>query len=191
VSLQHQVWAMAYLDAESEDHLRAFLASRPEIVTRRIRQDFHVTIYHARRSLPGLLPYIREIDVRLPVAEMRFMPLVPGGENPRNDIDPTQAPVGLRIRRGPGRSEIETLRAEFYAYETVDILGQREPSSPKSNAFGARHYQPHLTITRPGGVTVRDLRPIGEALRSHLEWLRLDRLCVELRQREAAATTYS
>lgn len=175
---------MAYLDAESERRMRFFFAKRPEVVARRIRKAMHVTVYHARRPLRGLAEFERSIDVLIPLGETRLMVLAPGGENQRDDIDPTKADIGLRIRRGPARTGIEELRAEFYPYEAPHLLGRRAPSTPGTNAFGARHYQPHLTILRAGGVTVTDLRPIGEALRGELDTIRLDRLVVELRQRE-------
>lgn len=182
---QHQVWALACLDEESERALRSFFASRPEVVPKRVRQDLHLSVYHARRPLRGLTASERAIDFTLPVSELRLMPMAPGGENPRDDIDPTTTNIGLRVRRGAARAPIEALRAEFYPFETPQVLGSRSPSTARTSAFGARMFQPHITVLRPGGVTERDLRPLGEALRSTIEAVRFDRLRVDVRSRAA------
>jgi hypothetical protein len=178
---QHQVWALAYLDEPSERGLRSFFASRTEVVSRRIRRDLHLSVYHARRPLPGVMASERSIDFTLPVSELRLMPMMPGGENPRDDIDPTTANIGLRVRRGAARSPIESLRGEFYPFETSHVLGRRAPSTAKASAFGARMFQPHITVLRAGGVTQRDLQPLGDALRSAMDTLRFDRFRIDVR----------
>lgn len=186
---QHQVWALAYLDESSERGLRSFFASRMEVVSRRIKRDLHLSVYHARRPLPGALTSERAIDFTLPVSELRLMPMTPGGENPRDDIDPTTANIGLRVRRGAARLPIESLRAEFYPLETLQVLGRRAPSIHKASAFGARMYQPHITVLRAGGVTQRNLQPLGDALRATTDTLRFDRFHIEVRS--AALATNS
>ena len=66
--LQTEVWVMAYLDADSEARIRAFLKARDDVVGRRVRKDMHLTVYHARRPLRGLHPLERPISVQIPLS---------------------------------------------------------------------------------------------------------------------------
>ena len=47
--------------------------------------------------------------------------------------------------------------------ETPEVIGGRKASTEWTSCFGARHYQPHFKLLRPGSEIERDLRPIDEA----------------------------
>ena len=112
------------------------------------------------------------------------MVLAPGGENQRPELDPSKRSIGIRIRRAAGAaSEIERLRARFYPHETRKVLGIRRPSTRMKNAFGARHFQPHISVIRPGSPIAGSLSSLGEALRGTIGELKLDRLVVRCRHR--------
>jgi hypothetical protein len=46
-------------------------------------------VYYARRSLLGLSDHEEQIDIKINPANLRFMVMTPGGENPRPDVDPS------------------------------------------------------------------------------------------------------
>ena len=54
-----------------------------------VHRRMHLTVYYARRFLPGLAEDLSTpISIELNVAETRFMVLAPGGENPRREFLP-------------------------------------------------------------------------------------------------------
>lgn len=174
---------MIFLSACSERKLRAFCIEELEIPSRFVRKDLHVTVYHARRPIDGVGDAIEPIDISVPASELRAMAMAPGGENPRVDIDPTRTSVGVRIRRAEGAaSPIERLRSRFLAFETEAVLGRRPPSTRRTSAFGARSYQPHLTLLRAGAIRDPDLSKFGARLRTSLDELKFDRLVVRCRR---------
>ncbi len=56
----------------------------------------------------------------------------------------------------------------MYCKETESAVRNRKPTTDWTNAFGARHYQPHIKLLRPGSGIDRDLTNIGEVFRSKL-----------------------
>ena len=66
-------------------------------------------------------------------------------------------------------SDIQGLRAEMLRLETSKVVGGRRPSTPWRNAFGARHYQPHIKLLRPGSRIDRDLGTMGGEFRKRFE----------------------
>jgi hypothetical protein len=70
-----------------------------------------------------------------------------------------------------------------YPYETPDVLGLRQPSNHIRNAFGARHFQPHITLLKKGFGLDRDLTKIGEAFRASISPIRLNRFIVTCRSK--------
>jgi hypothetical protein len=181
-STQHTVWAMAHLSKDSEGAVRALLREKLGIPSSMIKRGLHTTVYHARRPLHGLGDGEEPLSITVPGSELRMMALAPGGENARPDIDPRLCLVGLRIRRANGAADgLETVRARFFAHETPHVLGTRRPSTRRTSAFGARSYQPHLTILKPGAVSDPDLSKIGAAVREHLDCLHFDRLVIRCR----------
>ena len=101
------------------------------------------------------------------------MVLVPGGENPRSGVVPSQHSLALRLTtRNVAVPEIQALRAELTQMETLDVLGTRTRSTRSRNAFGARTYQTHLKICEPRNGAPIDLNVFGKHLRAQLDVLR-------------------
>lgn len=180
--MTHSVWAVLHLSRESELTLRRLFVDKLGFPSGMLKRGLHTTVYHARRPLPGLQDFEEPVLISVPGEELRMMALAPGGENPRPDIDPRNCLIGLRIRRAQGAADgIETIRQRFFIYETRQVLGSRPPSGARRSAFGARSYQPHITVLKAGAVTDADLSKIGKLVRENVQQLHFDRLVVKCR----------
>ena len=125
----------------------------------------------------------KEISVRVHTRDLRFMVMVPGGENKRPDVDPETSPIGLRVnRQSDAMGQILEQRRQFLEYETPKVLGERKPSTSRRNAFGARHFQPHVTVLWRGKELGGDLSPIGAKFRSIVESIHFHRLVVDCKE---------
>lgn len=181
--MHYVVWVTALLSRRSETELRDLFLELG-FARDAIKKDMHVTIYHARRRLVGLMNARESISMTVPGTELRAMAMAPGGENPRADIDPRLCMIGLRIRRANGATrEIDALRERYYAFETTEVIGIRAPSNRRRSAFGARHFQPHISVLRPGSVTDTDLSVLGQAIRGRIDRIEFDKLVVSCRSR--------
>jgi hypothetical protein len=146
-----EVWAQLWLCAEDSARIRDLLASERVVKRGRILSRLHVTVYHARRPMPGLLASTEPVSLVVPTAEARFMVLAPGGENRRPELEPANRKVGIRIQRqNTARDEVQAFRDRLLRYESKEVLGIRRPSTHVRNAFGARWFQPHMAILRAG-----------------------------------------
>ena len=165
------VYAMLWVSPRSVAQIAEYLVSNgiPEAA---IDRSMHLTVYYASRLLPGLprdMP-TRRVQIEADAMETRFMPLVPGGENPRPNIDPASKSVGIRLtKRNQAIDEIQALRREMCELETPEVVGERQRSTAWRSCFGAKHYQPHILFLRPGSGIDRDLRPLGTSFRSHIQ----------------------
>ena len=168
----HSVFALLWLDAPSASALRAAL-EEAGLHSESLESSFHLTVYHARRFIRGLRPVRRTVSIACDLAETRTMVLAPGGENPRPGLVPSRRSLALRLtRRNVAVPEIQALRAGFLRMETPEVLGARARSSRSRNAFGARSYQPHLKVCRPGNGAPLNLRVLGDRLRAQLDVIR-------------------
>jgi hypothetical protein len=182
----HVVWAKLCVSQESERQIHKFFVDYVGLNRGILISDLHVTVYHARRPLLDLSDYEEGTIIEIDPVHLRFMVMAPGGENPRPDVDPSTKAIGVRIKRkAPGILQIRALRAKFYPYETPDVLGKRRPSNHTRSAFGARHFQPHITLIKKGCGIDRDLTKIGEAFRAAISPIRLDRFVVRCRSKPA------
>ena len=179
---RHEVYAILKVSNECQDHITHILSFECGVSAKAIVRNMHLTVYYSRRLLPGLEQCQQDVNVVADAAETRFMVMAPGGENPRPDLEPSRRSIGIRLtRRNQAFNEIQSLRSTFYAYETENVLGRRNPSTAKRNAFGARHYQPHVTLLRPGSLVEPDLSELGATFRSACDWIEFDRFCVAIR----------
>jgi len=161
-----------------------FLVSECGVKPRYIIRRMHLTVYHARRTMAGVIPSSEPANLILPVNETRFMVMAPGGENPKPELEPARRTVGIRVnRRSTALPVILDYRTKLLRYETQQVLGKRAPSSSKTNAFGARHFQPHMAMLRAGSDINRDLKLIGRPFRQALGELMFDRFVVDVARR--------
>lgn len=165
------LYALLWLTRRSEARVADFLLANG-IRADAIQKGMHLTVYHARRPMLGVQLGRRRVSISADVAETRFMVMAPGGENPREDLDPRRQSVGLRLtRRNTAIDEILALREEIYRHETPEVLGTRKRSNARNSAFGARNYQPHVKIAGPHAGMPHDLSVIGDAFRASLRTL--------------------
>ena len=52
--------------------------------------------------------------------------------------------------------------------ETTEVTKSRKATTDWTNAFGARHYQPHIKLLKPGSGVDRDLTKIGDMFRDRI-----------------------
>lgn len=184
-----EVWAQLFLSEADQLRVHDFFVSEFGIKPRYIVRNMHITVYHARRPMPGVLSVSEPADVVLAAAETRFMVMAPGGENPRPEWDPARRKVGLRVhKQSAALPSILAFRERLLRHETSRVLGHRPRSTRRSNAFGARDYQPHMAVLRAGSGIGRDLTQLGIPFRRKLGILRFDRFEIEVRRISDIAT---
>ena len=111
------------------------------------------------------------------------MVLASGGENPQPELDPTKTSVGIRLtKRNQAIDQIQNLRSSVYRFETKKVIGNRKPTTAWTNCFGARHYQPHVKLLRPGSGIKRDIKALGQEFRAAIEKMELDRFQIRCGQ---------
>lgn len=175
----YEVYALLWVSRQSTKIIRELLSHKCKIPVKAIERNFHLTVYHARRQLPGLTSYSCAVSIVADSLETRFMPLAPGGENPRPEIEPSKCSVGIRFtKRNQAIEAIQNLRADIFRFETKDVIGNRKPTSAWKSCFGARHYQPHIKLLRPGSGIDRNLTKLGEIFRSEINEIEFDRFQV-------------
>lgn len=187
-----EIWAQLWLCSEDCNRIMDLLSTEGLAKRKRIVKNMHLTVYHGRRSMPGLLTRVEPIELVIPTAETRFMVMAPGGENPRADLEPANRKVGIRIqRRNPARAAIDEFRDRIIFYETKTVLGSRAPSNHNRNAFGARYFQPHMAVLRAGSGIDGDLTKVGSVFRTQIGALRFDRFSVEISIRKVPESSES
>ena len=172
-----EIYALLFVDHESEQFIRDILMYDHGVEEQAIANRLHLTVYYARRLIPGIENKSADCNIDVDVSETRFMVLAPGGENPRPELEPSRRSVGIRLtRRNKARAAIQSLREQLYGLETPEVIGySRRPTDAHTSAFGARHYQPHIKLLRPGNGIDRDMTTLGAAFRSEIEVIRFDR----------------
>ncbi len=178
-----EVYALLWLTRPSEAAVSEVLRSAG-VPAHSIQRGMHLSVYYSRRILPDLPidPPERKLAIKANTAETRLMVLAPGGENPRPELDPATRSVGIRLtKRNSAIEQILGLRREMCAFETPQVIGTHRPSTDWTSCFGARHYQPHIKLLRPGSGIDRDLTKSGELLRSKLKWIEFGRYEIRTR----------
>lgn len=175
---------MLRVSADSERQIREFFSEIYGVKRNRLKSDLHLTVYHARRPIPGLQDRFQPLEITVDTAETRFMVLAPGGENPRDDIDAKAQSVGIRLtKRNTAIPQIQKLRAQIYRLESKAVVGTRKRTSAWTNSFGSRNYQPHIQVLRPWHKISAILEEIGEFFRDSVDRIEFDSFQVEARQR--------
>ena len=167
---KYEVFGLLWVTRRCEARISALLHDRCGMPQDSIQRGLHLTVYYARRPLPGIASGNQLVDISADVAETRFMVLAPGGENPRPELEPSRRSVGIRLtKRNQSIGQILQLRKDLYQKETEKVVRGRKPTSDWTNAFGARHFQPHIKLLRPGSGIDRDLTKIGDIFRSSID----------------------
>ena len=180
----YEINAILQVSEACESTIIAWLLEYLRVRPGRIKSNLHLTVYHGRRPLPGVNEHRSSIDIVAPTDEMRLMVLAPGGENPRDSIDPRQYSVGLRLtRRNAAVSDIQGIREQIYEHETEEIVGGRKPTTAWKSCFGARNYQPHIQLLKPWHKVEASLSEIGSSFRSAIHEISFDTLTIDSRNR--------
>lgn len=181
-----EIWAQLFLCERDRARIHDFFVTEFDVKSRYVIRNMHITVYHARRPIPGVVPMTKPVALVLPAVETRFMVMAPGGENPRPELNPAGRKIGIRVhKRSAALPAILGLRKRLLRHETQRILGRRPPSTDRSNAFGARHFQPHMAVLRAGSGIPRDLSRVGTMFRERLGDLRFDRFEIDVVRRNA------
>lgn len=179
-----EIWAQLFLCDEDCARIRDFFVLEFGIKPRYVVRNMHITVYYARRPIPGVVDWCEPAHVVLSASETRFMVMAPGGENPRPELDPGKRKVGLRVhKQSVTLPAILEFRNRLLQYETRQVLGNRFPSTRRANAFGARHFQPHMAVLRAGSRIGRDLTLIGAPFRETMGNLTFDRFAISIVRR--------
>jgi len=182
--LTTEVWAQLWLCVEDSIRIKELLASNG-VKRSTILSRLHITVYHARRPMPGVVEIDEPISLIVPTAETRFMVLAPGGENPRPELIPGHRKVGIRIqKKNDARPHIEAFREKLLRHETPSVLGRRVSSTRTRSAFGARNFQPHMALLGARSGVDRDLTNIGRLFRSGISILRFDRFSIQVVEKQ-------
>ena len=168
--------ALLWLARESEEEVRRCLIDRCDVPEEAVQRGMHLTVYHGRRPLPGVPLGSKAISIRAECSETRFMVFAPGGENPKPNLEPGLRSVGIRLtKRNSAMPQILELRRSVASHETEEVVRGRTRTTDWRNAFGARDFQPHIKLIRPGSGIDRNLTVLGEILRAELSHFRFDR----------------
>ena len=183
-SHEYEVNAMLKVSEKCEREIEDFLVGIYGVRPNRVQTKLHLTVYHGRRPLPGLLEGTLPVSISIDSQETRFMVLAPGGENPRPELDPNSLSVGIRVtRRNRAIADIQRLRESVYSHETPETIGTRKATTAWTNCFGSRHYQPHIQLLRPWNRIVDELTEIGRLFRSEIKQIELSEFQIESRTR--------
>ena len=174
--IPYEINAILRLSDACERNIAQFFLEELGLRKGSIQRWMHLTVYHGRRPLPGLVERLSHVHVSADTGETRFMVLAPGGENPRPEFSPRRRSLGIRLtKRNSSIGAIQRLKESVYRFETDIIIGNRHPTSPWRNCFGARNYQPHIKLLKPGNGVGRDLTVVGRAFREHIPTIEFDR----------------
>lgn len=180
----YEVYGILWVTRKCEAHIADLLANRAGIPMGTVQRGLHLTVYYGRRPLTNLDPHSRPVKISADVSETRFMVLAPGGENPRPNLEPGRRSVGIRLtKRNPAIKQVLELRRSIYRLEPAKWPGNRKSTTDWNNAFGSRHYQPHIKLLRPGSGVGRDLTEIGEMFRSSINRIEFGKFQIMVRQR--------
>jgi len=176
---QYEVWAQFYVSRNCVDEIHSFFRREYRIAPEFLISNLHLTIYHSRRPMFSLSEIIQNCNLSIDTMDTRFMVLVPGGENPRPEIVPRNQKIGVRIKKNSEfRTVIDEYRKSLLIHENQQVLGKRNPSTRVKNAFGARNFQPHISILKSGNGVITDLTEIGNNFRDFVPEIKFDKFII-------------
>jgi hypothetical protein len=180
-----EVWAQFQVSKKSVKEIHDFFIFECSIPQDYLIFNLHLTVYHARRPLSGLMNSSESCQLFLDTNFTRFMVQAPGGENPKPHLIPAERKIGIRVQRiSEFRAHIDEYRRRFYSFETKEVLGARSRSNSNRSAFGSRSFQPHIALIKPGSGVSDDLTEIGVKFRDAIPEIVFDRFDVCINQLE-------
>jgi hypothetical protein len=175
---KYNLYVLMYLNFDDENKIISFFEDKFNIPTNNIVRGMHITLYHS--LIPINLPIKDKniISIDVDVEETRFMVMVPGGENVKENILPSSKGIGIRLtKRNIAISKILEIRRNIYQNEP--ILKTRKNTSDWKNAFGAKNFQPHMTLLKPGNNIPSDLTEVGNLFRKNFKQLNFKKLIIK------------
>ncbi|HXP51486.1 MAG TPA: hypothetical protein VN922_16130 [Bacteroidia bacterium] len=184
-----EIWAQFKVSERDCEIVRDFFINEIGVKRKFTIRNLHLTVYHARRPLNGVVSSETPIDIKINTNNTRFMVLTPGGENQNINHLPTEHKVGVRIKRNCNTfQDILHYRSGFFPHETQRVLGQRKPSDHRKNAFGTRSFQPHIALLRSGSGIDFDLSKTGTLFRNKIKQLTFDKYLIEIKVKNTNIT---
>lgn len=182
--LRTEIWAQLLLRSEDSLRIRDFFARDSGINISCVCRRMHLTVYFAHERMPGVVPVSENICITVPTIDTRFMLMTVGGEVAKANAEPTNHKIAIRIqKRSAAMAAINEFRARLVRYESKEVLGSRLSSTRNRSAFGAPHFQPHMTVLEPGNGVSFDLTPMGTRFRETLNDLTFDRFIIDITRR--------
>ena len=175
---KNNLFVLMFLSIEDENRITSFFEGRFNIPTNFIVRGMHITLYHSQIPINLPIKDNTKISIDADVKETRFMVMVPGGEKPKKNINPASKSVGLRLnkRNNAIPSSLEMRRK---IYQNEPDLKNRKNTSDWRNAFGAKNFQPHMTLLKPGNSMPNDLSEVGTLFRDNFQELNFQKLLVK------------
>jgi hypothetical protein len=175
---KYNLFVLMFLSIEDENKITSFFEQKFNIPTNLIVRGMHITMYHTQ--IPINLPITDKkiISIDADVKETRFMVMAPGGENPKKNINPASKSIGIRLtKRNIAIPSILEIRRKIYQNEP--IFKNRKNTSDWKNAFGAKNFQPHMTLLKPGNNISDDLTKVGTLFRENFQDLKFQKILVK------------
>lgn len=183
-SMRTEIWAQLLLCAEDTRRIRDFFVEEIGIDASHITRRMHLTVYHALGPMLGVIALSEKVSVTLPAVDTRFMVMTAGGEVAQPDVEPREYKIGIRVlKRSLTMDAITDFRNRLIHNESEHVLGEHAASTRNRSAFGAPHFQPHMTVLEPGSSIPRDLTPIGARFRETIGDLTFDTFVIEIVER--------
>ena len=100
---------------------------------------------------------------------------------PQPGFEPQERSVGIRLtKRNMAIDSIQELRQDMCALETPEVIGNRTKSTAWKSCFGARRYQPHIKLLKPGNGIDQDLTNLGATFRSCFSTFEFDKYSIKV-----------
>ena len=174
----YNLYVLLFLSFDDENRIISFFEDKFNVPTNCIVRGMHITLYHSQIPINLLIKDKTIISIDADVTETRFMVMVPGGENAKENILPSSKSIGIRLtKRNIAVPKILEVRKNIYQNEPS--FKTRKNTSDWKNAFGAKNFQPHMTLLKPGNNMPNDLTEVGNLFRENFKQLNFKKLIVK------------
>ena len=174
----YNLFVLLFLSQDDENKIVSFFENTIKIPSLSIVRGMHITLYHSQIPINIPIKDKTIISIDADVKETRFMVMVPGGENAKVNILPSSKSIGIRLtKRNIAVPKILEVRKNIYQNEPS--FKTRKNTSDWKNAFGAKNFQPHMTLLKPGNNIPNDLTEVGNLFRENFKQLNFRKLLVK------------